>query len=87
MSFTKGEWKAKRTRGGGYSIFGDNKLLVITLHHPRTTLLEEEANAHLIVSATDMYGALKALEYQNWILYPNELNMMKEALTKAEGKV
>lgn len=52
MSYTKGEWKAERELGT-FSIYGDNKLLLFTYRHPRTTLKEAEANTHLIVTAVN----------------------------------
>lgn len=92
MNYTKGEWKVEdetvivcgmrliaSTTAGGFNYSAYRK--------------ENEANAHLISAAPDMYEALKALDEYGNASHPYNLKLKKvafelldKALAKAEGK-
>jgi len=103
--FTKGEWVIdyNGTIGHIKAIIG-NITPTVCRYSPSpncaTYIPEEEqrANAHLIVSAPDMYEALKAIKLwllEDGLIDENELlnehfikanNLANKALAKAEGK-
>ena len=105
MNYTEGEWKVEKWFvGHGFNIFSETGGFVASvpmnlgMEH---TMMEAEANAHLIAASKEMYEVLEALydsdllekhyEYINRGIGTNTKNgvilvNLKKALAKAEGR-
>ena len=91
MEYTKGEWKVEEV-GDCSLIMMDNQTCVARTFKTYYPTEAEEANAHLIAAAPEIYEALKrlmeALEEHGSVHNDVRIayNLTKPALAKAEGK-
>ena len=88
--YTKGEWKVtKWLQKYGFNVFSEEGGFVasvpmnVGLEH---TMIEAEANAHLIAAAPKLYEACKELVKRNRSGYQISLDGIKQALALVEGK-
>jgi hypothetical protein len=56
--FTKGEWKATYDMDGDFIICADDTTLAGVGDYGGTSKVEDEANAHLIAAAPDLYASV-----------------------------
>ena len=98
MSYTKGEWKARKGRGRGMNwvVESDDALIAEIIPYGA---YREDDNAHLIAAAPNMYEALKEADtlicelcvrlnpqHENCTSCAERESRLK-AIAKAEGKV
>ncbi len=90
MSYTKGPWEYDNTQDNYYgNVIRKNGVIIAKMIHGRgTTVLEHNANAHLIAAAPDLLEACKKARSQIIALcseddVPDDVNL---AIAKAEGK-
>lgn len=92
MNYTKGEWRIHKSLPDDiiYSETDEGIVNLARIRHQEVPEQAQEANAHLIATAPDMYEALKAiieecpdpqLPYGKAVV-----RIATEALAKAEGK-
>ena len=96
MDYTKGEWIATKTHNFtgtlvSYIYCGQKNIAQTRLSDNEATPEENQANAHLIAAAPDMYEALLGLvDYLNYMGIPEDcedkFGEAVSALAKAEGK-
>ncbi len=87
MEYTKGEWKASEEEK---DFHGNRHYSIRTIHEGRIQRVADtwiEANAQLIASAPDMYGALKSVVFSmsQGAIDKYDLEECKLALRKAGG--
>jgi hypothetical protein len=93
QKFTKGPWRIAGHHGqhdecGAFINGGDGKRVADTPGEIHRSYAEDEANAHLIEAAPDLYDALKTLEQLAGIASSSDdpaRIRARKALAKAEG--
>ena len=99
MNYTKGEWKAITSRKPDQAyhpqwVIDSDVHWIAVLGTDKYPFPNDEANAHLIAAAPDMYEALKAFDQYLCAAPPDNMKLkgfavelMDAAIAKAEGKL